>query len=54
MGYRYYLAMDEFSWSKKTQPHLVRRQIVNMSMADEFHVNLFPDDIPSISPIRLI
>lgn len=46
LGYEVYLAVDEFSWSKKTQPHLIRRQIVNMSVADEFHVNLFPDDIP--------
>lgn len=46
MGYEVYLAVDEFSWSKKSQPHLIRRQIVSMSVADEFHVNLFPDDIP--------
>ena len=46
LGYTVFLAIDEFSWSKKTQPHLVRRQIVNMSMADEFYVHLFPDDIP--------
>ena len=46
MGYEVYLAVDEFSWSKKARPHLIRRQIVNMSVADEFHVNLFPDDIP--------
>lgn len=46
LGYEVYLAVDEFSWSKNTQPHLVRRQIVNMSVADEFHVHLFPDNIP--------
>lgn len=46
MGFEVYLSVDEFSWSKKAQPHLIRRQIVNMSVADEFHVNLFPDDIP--------
>ncbi len=46
MGYEVYLAVDEFSWSKNTQPHLIRRQIVSMSVADEFHVHLFPDDIP--------
>ncbi len=46
LGYEVYLAVDEFSWSKKTQPHMVRRQIVNMSVADEFHIHLFPDDIP--------
>lgn len=46
MGFEVYLAVDEFSWSKKTQPRLIRRQIVNMSVADEFHVNIFPDDFP--------
>lgn len=46
LGFEVYLAIDEFSWSKKTQPHLIRRQIVSMSVADEFHVHLFPDDIP--------
>ncbi|MBQ5754898.1 MAG: cytidyltransferase-related domain protein [Oscillospiraceae bacterium] len=46
LGYEVYLAVDEFSWSKNTQPHLVRRQIVSMSVADEFHVHLFPDNMP--------
>jgi len=46
MGFEVYLAIDEFSWSKKTQPALVRRQIVNMSVADEFDVYLFPHDLP--------
>ena len=39
LGFTVFLAIDEFSWSKKTQPHLVRRQIVNMSIADEFYAN---------------
>ena len=38
--------MDEFSWSKKAQPSLIRMQIVSMSVADEFDVYLFPHDIP--------
>ncbi|MBP1556693.1 MAG: cytidyltransferase-related domain protein, partial [Oscillospiraceae bacterium] len=46
LGFEVFLAVDEFSWSKKTQPHLIRRQIVSMSVADEFHVHIFPDDIP--------
>lgn len=46
LGFTVFLAVDEFSWSKKTQPHLIRRQIANMSVADEFYVHLFPDDIP--------
>ena len=31
MGYEVYLALDEFSWSKKTQPRLQRRKILSMS-----------------------
>lgn len=46
LGFEVYLAIDEFSWSKKTQPSLIRRQIVSMSVADEFHVYLFPNNIP--------
>ena len=46
LGFEVYLAVDEFSWSKKAQPHLIRRQIVNMSIAGDFHIHLFPDDIP--------
>lgn len=45
-GYDVYLAVDEFSWSKKVQPRLLRRQIINMSIADELGVFLFTDDIP--------
>ena len=46
LGFEVYLAVDEFSWSKKAQPSLIRRQIVSMSVADAFDVYLFPHDIP--------
>jgi len=46
LGFEVYLAIDEFSWSKKTQPSLIRRQIASMSVADEFHVYIFPHNIP--------
>lgn len=46
MGYEVYLALDEFSWSKKTQPRLQRRQILSMSVSDEENIYIFPDDIP--------
>ena len=45
-GFEVYLALDEFSWSKKTQPRLLRRKIITMSIADEKDVYLFPDQIP--------
>ncbi len=46
MGYEVMLAIDEFSWSKKTQPHRIRRRIAAVSVADEFHVHIFPEDFP--------
>ena len=46
MGFTVYLALDEFSWSKKTQPHLVRRKIMEISVADEENIYLFPENIP--------
>lgn len=46
LGYEVYLSVDEFSWSKKVQPRMIRRQIINMSIADELGLFLFPDDVP--------
>lgn len=46
LGFEVYLALDEFSWSKKTQPRLIRQKIITMSVADEGNVYLFPDDEP--------
>ncbi|WP_352418916.1 cytidyltransferase [Proteiniborus sp.] len=45
LGFEVYLAVDEFSWSKRTQPNLLRREIINMSIADELGIYLFPEDI---------
>ncbi|NCC15650.1 MAG: hypothetical protein EOM28_04790 [Clostridia bacterium] len=46
LGFIVYLAIDEFSWSKKTQPHMVRRRIINMSVANEENIYLFPENVP--------
>ncbi len=46
LGYEVYLAVDEFSWSKMPLPKLLRRQIVEISVADQWDTYLFPDDIP--------
>ena len=46
MGFEVYLALDEFSWSKKTQPRLQRRRIMTMSVADEEDIYIFPEDRP--------
>ena len=45
-GYEVYLAIDEFSWSKRTLPRLLRRKIVQMSAADQWDTYVFPDDLP--------
>lgn len=46
LGFTVYLAVDEFSWNKRTLPKLLRRKIALMSVADATDVFLFPDDIP--------
>lgn len=45
-GFEVLLAIDEFSWSKKTQPYRLRRRIAAMAVADVFHVRIFPEDFP--------
>ena len=46
MGFEVYLALDEFSWSKNTQPRLQRRKLMLMSVAGEDDLFIFPEDIP--------
>lgn len=45
LGFEVYLAVDEFSWSKRTLPNLIRRDIIKMSIADEVNIYSFPRDI---------
>lgn len=45
LGFEVYLAIDEFSWSKRTQPNLVRRDIVKMSVADEIGIYSYPREL---------
>lgn len=45
-GFETYLALDEFSWSKNTQPRKMRREIISMSIASYPDVFLFLDDFP--------
>ena len=46
MGLEVYLSVDEFSWSKRTQPHMIRREIARMAIADEFDIYLYPSSMP--------
>ncbi|MBB6218899.1 nicotinic acid mononucleotide adenylyltransferase [Anaerosolibacter carboniphilus] len=47
LGYEVYLAVDEFSWSKRTQANLIRRNIIKMSVANELGIYLYPEDLPT-------
>jgi Nicotinic acid mononucleotide adenylyltransferase len=47
MGFEVYLAVDEFSWSKRTLPNLLRKKIINMSISDELNVYIYPEDYPT-------
>lgn len=46
LGFTVYLQVDEFSWSKQTLPNLLRRNIINLSIADELKIYIFPKDVP--------
>ncbi len=46
LGMELYLAIDDFSWSKRTQPKMLRRRMADMAVADCPDVFLFPDTIP--------
>jgi nicotinic acid mononucleotide adenylyltransferase len=47
LGFDVYLAVDGFSWSKKTLPSLLRRYIINMSLSDELGLYIYPDIFPT-------
>lgn len=46
-GFEVYLSVDEFSWSKRTLPNLIRKNIITMSIADELNIYLYPEDFPT-------
>lgn len=46
LGFEVYLAVDEFSWSKRTQPNMLRRNMIKMSIADELGIYSFPRSFP--------
>lgn len=46
LGFETFLAIDEFSWSKRTLPKLQRRKIAQMAAADCIDACVFPDEIP--------
>ncbi|MGH4139794.1 cytidyltransferase [Clostridium sp.] len=47
MGFEVYLSVDEFSWSKKTLPNLLRKNLISMSIADELNIFIYPENFPT-------
>lgn len=45
MGFDVYLYVDEFSWSKRTQPNHLRRKIIRLSIASELGIYVLSEDI---------
>ncbi len=43
-GFEVYLAVDEFSWQRQALPNLIRRNIINMTIADELGIYAYPED----------
>lgn len=46
LGFEIYIAVDEFSWSKLTLPHELRRDIINMSVSDQLDTYIYPYHMP--------
>lgn len=46
LGFEVFLAVDEFSWSKRTEAHQFRRNIINMTVSKEDGIYIFPTDMP--------
>lgn len=46
LGHEVYVEISEFQWRRRTQASLVRRQIVEMTLADAFHVQTWPQNQP--------
>lgn len=47
MGFEVYLSVDEFSWSKKTLPNLLRKNLLSMSISDELGIFIYPEEFPT-------
>ncbi|MEG1254301.1 cytidyltransferase [Clostridium sp.] len=45
LGYEVYLAVDEFSWSKKTLPNLLRKTLISLSICNEFNIYIYPETL---------
>ncbi|MEG0306693.1 MAG: cytidyltransferase [Clostridium sp.] len=45
LGFEVYLAVDEFSWSKKTLPNLLRKTLISLSICDEFNIYIYPETL---------
>lgn len=46
LGMEVFIGINEFQWKKRTQPSLMRREIVKMSIADLSDIYTFPSEIP--------
>lgn len=47
LDFEVYMAVDEFSWSKKTLPNLLRKNILSMSIASELNMFIYPENFPT-------
>jgi len=46
MGFEVFIHISEFQWRRRTQPSLMRKRIVDMSIADQMRVHTFPQHMP--------
>ncbi|MBN2796316.1 MAG: hypothetical protein JXR88_12975 [Clostridia bacterium] len=46
LGLDVYVAISEFHWKRRTQPSLIRKQIAEMTIGDQFYLYTFPQNLP--------
>lgn len=44
-GYEVYIAIDAFNWMRRTQATLMRRRMIELTIANEFDIYLFPAEV---------
>ena len=45
-GFEVFIGISEFQWRRRTQPSLMRRQIIEMSISDQMSIHTFPQRMP--------
>lgn len=46
LGFEVFIGISEFQWKRRTQPSLMRKEIIEMSISDQMSIYTFPQSLP--------